>query len=82
MGEWQGQEECLAGWDGTQWTFVTPRAGMVLRDLASSSFARYEGGWQRLEGPAEPDGGTNIDLEAREAISALISVLKSFGIFS
>lgn len=81
-GAWAGYEESIAGWDGSQWTFVSPRVGMLLQDTAQGLLLRYEGGWRRLVGPAEPSGGGMVDAEARATISALITVLKSFGIFS
>ncbi|MBX7494180.1 hypothetical protein K3163_13270 [Qipengyuania sp. 1NDW9] len=39
-------------------------------------------GWPSYSAPLDPDGGSTIDVEARTAISELITLLKAFGIFS
>lgn len=81
-GEFLGMDGMIAGWDGQQWTFVAPAAGMMIRDISSGTFVRYSDGWERLIAPADPSGGTNVDEQARAAISDLIIALKNFGMFS
>ena len=81
-GDWAGHEASLAGWDGTQWTFVEARDGMTVRRLSDGTVMQYSGGWQDYSAPLEPDGGSTVDVEARTAISELITLLKAFGIFS
>ena len=80
--EWTGHADAIAGWDGTQWTFVDPLAGLTVRDLSSGVLRIYSGGWKTFAAPTMPTGGTTIDTAAREAITQLIAQLKSFGIFS
>ena len=82
IGEWAGREASLAGWDGTQWTFVQARDGMTVRRLSDGTLLQYSGGWQSYSAPIGPDGGSTVDVEARTAISELITLLKAFGIFS
>ena len=72
----------IAGWDGQQWTFARPNPGMRVKDLSSGQICFFEGGWQRLDGPAEPTGGTTVDSEAREAIIDLCVILRTYGLFS
>lgn len=81
-GEWAGHDASLAGWDGTQWTFVEARDGMTVRRLSDGTLLQYSEGWQSYSAPLDPDGGSTIDVEARTAISELITLLKAFGIFS
>lgn len=81
-GLWQGQDASIAGWDGTQWTFVQPRSGVTVWDASQGQWRRFDGGWQLLTGPSEPLGGNVVDAEARAAIGDLITTLKNFGIFS
>ncbi|MBX7460065.1 DUF2793 domain-containing protein [Qipengyuania huizhouensis] len=81
-GEFLGMDGMIASWDGQQWTFVAPTAGMMIRDISSGTFVRYSDGWERLIAPADPSGGTNADEQARAAISELIIALKNFGMFS
>lgn len=38
-------------------------------------------GWHRVSTPAIPAAGATIDVEAREAIGALIETLRDAGIF-
>ncbi|UOR16309.1 DUF2793 domain-containing protein [Qipengyuania aquimaris] len=81
-GDWAGHDASLAGWDGTQWTFVEPRDGMAIRCLSDGSLRQYSGGWQGYSAPLDPHGGSTVDIEARTAIAELITLLKAFGIFS
>lgn len=81
-GEWAGHDGALAGWDGTQWTMVAPKQGMLIRDSSQATWLIFSDGWQRLAAPAEPSGGSVVDVEARDALANLLSALKEFGIFS
>lgn len=81
-GEWTGKDGALAGWDGTQWTMVAPMEGMLIRDTSQSTWLVFSNGWQRLAAPAEPSGGSVVDVEARDALANLLAALKEFGLFS
>ena len=81
-GGWAGHDASLAGWDGIQWTFIEARDGMTVRRLSDGTLLQYSGGWQDYSAPLDPDGGSTVDVEARTAISELITLLKAFGIFS
>lgn len=82
-GAFSGHAGSLANWDGDQWTFAAPRAGMMAFDGEKSALLRFfEGAWGRVQAPALPEGGAVIDQEARQAIEELAAGLKQFGIFS
>ena len=81
-GEFAGQEGAIANWDGQQWSFLNPTPGMVVKDLGTGTFVQYANGWTRVSAPELASTGTTVDFEAREAIGALITALKAFGVFS
>lgn len=81
-GVWAGHGAALAGWDGTQWTIVPPSEGMLVREASQNLWLVFSGGWQRIAAPAEPDGGSVVDTEARAAITNILTALRDFGIFS
>ena len=79
--EWSGQEGKLACWQAGAWLFITPRDGMAVFDKAQNQMIRFAGEWKRPTAPASPNGGENVDHEARVAISSLIAGLIEAGIF-
>ena len=81
-GAFAGHDGKLAGWDGQQWTFSNPVDGMRIYDRTDGSSLIYHGDWQRPSAPVAPDGGTTVDVESRDAIAALITALRVFGVFS
>lgn len=54
---------------------------MRLFDRATGQVLLYRGGWQRPVAPAEPEGETTVDAEARTAIAGLIAALVEAGVF-
>lgn len=80
-GEWEGEDGKLAAFQSGTWLFVEPNDGIRLFDRATGQFLLYRGGWQRPTAPAEPDGGTTVDAEARAAIAGLIAALAEAGVF-
>ena len=81
-GAWAGQAGKLAGWQGGNWLFVTPRRGMRVFDLAAGQDRRYAGEWLAPDAPPVPAGGGVIDAEARAAIAALVAAMQQSGIFA
>ena len=83
-GGWEGQERALAIWAENQWLFIPPREGARMFDLASEAYAHFTAanGWQRIEPPSLPSGGTTQDSEARSALAAIVAALRAAGIFS
>ena len=79
-GEWAERDETLAIWQGDQWFFVEPRAGMAIRDSQTGLIRVYAEGWQAAAALENPAGGTNIDSEARASIDAILATLRTHGI--
>ncbi|WP_083508223.1 DUF2793 domain-containing protein [Erythrobacter sp. AP23] len=80
-GAWEGREDFLASWDGTQWTLCQPCEGMHVFDRSNGKRRAYLSGWQQAVRPALPAGGSNVDVEARASIEAIIDILATLAIF-
>ncbi|UVI40131.1 DUF2793 domain-containing protein [Qipengyuania spongiae] len=80
--DWSERTGALAAWTGSAWIFVSPRSGMIARDLSSGQTLNYDGEWRRTAAPPEPEGGHTIDAECRASLLALLDTLRSLGIFS
>lgn len=81
-GAWSGRGDSIAGWDGYQWTFVTPAAEMRVFDKGVGCARFYRDGWSTAPDPGLPQGGATVDAEARDAISGIVEVLKHAGLIS
>ena len=79
-GEWAGREGQLAAWDAVQWTYCAPVPGMQVLDVSAGQRLVFNGIWRRAQRPAEPAGGTVVDVEARAAIAALLDLFATLGI--
>ena len=79
-GEWTGQEGAIACRQAGVWLFVTPRDGLRAFHRATGQDWRYAGGWQVPALITPPAGGTTIDIEARNAIGAILAALAEAGI--
>lgn len=81
-GEWSGHEGALALRQAGQWFFVVPCDGMQLLDRARGQFVhRIAGGWSQPDLPPKPTGGAVVDVEARQALAALVASLQQWGTF-
>jgi len=79
-GAWAGHEGQIASFQGGTWLFCTPRDGLRILDRSTMQDILFRGGWIRAVRPAEPQGGTTIDTQARAAIAQLIAALVAGGI--
>ena len=80
QGIWEGHEGSLATFVAGTWVFAAPVDGMRTFDRSSGSVRIWIEGWQSVTLPSEPSGGSTIDVEARQAISALIAQLSNIGL--
>lgn len=80
-GTWTGHAGRLAFRQAGNWLFATPRDGLRVLNRSTGQELRFRGGWQVPEAPAEPSGGSVVDVEARAAIQGLIAALRFTGIF-
>lgn len=81
-GDFAGRAGQLAIWTEGGWRFIAPVAGMAVEDRQRNARARFDSTWQYAVAPAAPTGGGVVDAQARSAISAVVSLLVSAGIFS
>ena len=79
---WAGREAAVATWQSGNWLFLAAREGMRVFDRSSQQERLFTTSWQAPTTPLEPSGGSVVDVEARVAISELISALRVCGIFS
>ena len=80
-GLWVNKVGHIAIWTGGSWRFSDPQTGMRLWDRSIGRQSHYNAG-QWIIGPSisSPAGGAVIDVEAREAIAAILRFLRSIGI--
>ena len=80
VGDFAERDSCLAGWDGDQWTFVSPLPGMRILDRTSGTYLRFTSAWQASPAPVPAQGGATIDSEARAAIESILAILRFAGL--
>ncbi|GEN99689.1 hypothetical protein NSE01_15220 [Novosphingobium sediminis] len=82
-GAFAGQSSRIAAWSEGGWRFIAPREGTRAYDVAAAAYRIFAGGnWQLAPAPAAPTGGSVIDSQARTAIAAIITTLRSAGVLS
>lgn len=80
-GAWAGQDGKIAIRQLGQWLFGAARDGIHLLNKASGQWmSRIGAAWHAPAAPAAPSGGTVVDVEARSALAALVSALRSAGV--
>ena len=79
QGAWAGREGALAFHVAGSWMYALPAEGTMVFDRAQGVLRHWRGGWQAVALPVSPTGGETIDTQARAAIEALISQLRTFG---
>jgi hypothetical protein len=81
VGAWADHAGALATYVGGSWLFAKPRAGLRVYDKSTQATRFYSGvAWQMPASPAEPQGGTTVDVEARNAIAAMYGILATVGL--
>lgn len=79
-GDWTGRAGQVASWDGQQWTYLVPRAGMRVYETTTRLVLHFRTAWERPTSVANPQNGTMVDVEARSAITQLLDVLRKQGL--
>lgn len=78
---WEGRESHIAISTAGGWRFAPPLEGMRIYDRAGGVMRRFDGGeWLGAEAIAGPAGGAVVDAEARTVLTALLAVLREFGL--
>lgn len=80
-GVWIGHQGGIALFQGGEWVFVDPVAGMRIFNRSTRQFTIFCDEWQKAGAFEEPTGGLHVDAEARVAIRAIVSALKAAGIY-
>lgn len=80
-GVWIGRSGAIALFQGGEWVFVDPVAGMRIFNRSTRQFTVFCDEWQKAAAFEEPSGGLHVDAEARVAIRAIVSALKAAGIY-
>jgi hypothetical protein len=82
-GAFAGQTDRIVAWTEGGWRFIAPREGMRAYDIAATAYRLYAGGnWRLAAAPVAPSGGSVVDSQARVAIAAIITSLRSAGVLS
>ncbi len=81
-GTFAGHDDAMAVWTEGGWRFARPVPGMKVYDLGLGCNRTWSGTWRFSAAPADITGGTVIDVQARQAIAALIALLKDAAIIS
>lgn len=80
-GAWAGQDGNIAMRQLGQWLFATARDGIHLLNKTSGQWmSRIGGSWHAPAAPAAPSGGSVVDAEARAALAALVTALRTAGV--
>ncbi len=78
--EWTDESDKLAAWIGGSWHFISPTNGALIFDQGAGVFLQFLNGWVSPNTLSSPQGGSVIDVEARNAIDEIIQNLRSFGL--
>lgn len=77
-----GHDGELAAWTEGGWRFFRPQTGLRVDDLSVNAQRIFDGTWALAASPAAPEGGANVDVEARACIVALLQALRTARIIS
>ena len=95
-GGWLGHTDAVAGWTTGGWRFVEPREGLRAWSAADGCMLTYANGQWRAgvfrggvqvvgaqAGPiATPTGGVTVDVEARTALLAVLTAMRTHGLIA
>lgn len=79
VNDFENRANHLACWQQGQWMFIAPHHGMSVFDQGIGAHRRFDDGWTVPTSVERPIGGSLIDIEAREAINAIIDSLQATG---
>jgi hypothetical protein len=80
-GRWAGRATALAGWTAGGWRFQAARSGMTVRRNGDGAILRYDGTtWRVPPVVTAANGGSVIDVEARNVLQSVIDLLRDAGL--
>jgi hypothetical protein len=76
-GLWLNHSGQIASWTGDGWRYVIPSDGMQVFNQANGAFSIYRSStWSEAIAITDPINGNNVDVEARAAISSILTFLR------
>ncbi|MEP3224886.1 MAG: DUF2793 domain-containing protein [Parasphingorhabdus sp.] len=76
-GLWSDVPHHIALWTGGGWRYIKPQESMKIIILSDAVTAIYRGNdWQLFSEIESPQGGGNVDIEARAAIDSILARLR------
>ena len=78
-GAWQGKAHHIATWQGDRWILNAPWTGSTLYDRSAGHSRLFDGAWSSVATIADPTAGQTVDVEARDAIVAILQALRANG---
>lgn len=79
-GEWAGKAGQIAYCENGAWRYAVPCDGMRVLNRSTGQELRFFVTWQKPVAPAEPSGGSVVDVQARSAILSLVTALRATGV--
>ncbi|MEM9310489.1 MAG: DUF2793 domain-containing protein [Pseudomonadota bacterium] len=81
-GDWAGHSSKIAVRIAESWHFVDPIDGLEVYDQAARQKRVFKTVWHQVSVPAQAQGGSVVDVEARAMLAELIAALRNVGIFT
>jgi Protein of unknown function (DUF2793) len=83
VGDWADKTGHIALWVGGSWRFLIPTDGMRVRQLSNGrDRIRSAGAWLNAPLISDPMNGAIVDVEARQAIIALLQYFRMIGLIA
>jgi Protein of unknown function (DUF2793) len=83
VGDWADKAGQIALWVGGSWRFLMPIDGMRVRQFSDGrDRIRSTGAWSSAPSISDPVSGMIIDIEARQAIIALLQYFRMIGLIA
>lgn len=80
-GIWQGHRNQIAIWSPNGWRYLMPIKGMqIYHEMLKCRIIFDDGQWILADSVEIPQGGSNIDQQARDSIQSIINILQQFGL--
>jgi Protein of unknown function (DUF2793) len=79
-GEWSGHADKVALRIAGSWHFAAPTEGLTMFDRAAGQWIWFRSDWEAASVLSLPTGGSTIDIEARNLLAQLVSILRSYGL--
>jgi Protein of unknown function (DUF2793) len=79
-GDWSSHADKVALRIAGSWHFIAPTEGLTMFDRAAGQWIWFRSDWEAAPALSLPTGGSTIDIEARNLLAQLVSILRSYGL--